>query len=138
MLLKLSSLVNSRKISSSEGNRQWHHINDMYSRYWLFTYPLVWAVVFIRYKAMREAHQWIRTISSHTLFCFKADLGSRKAQRRLIMKKLFATCLLLLNILPAFAYVRDDRDSGTSGISLIIVLVLFIIGVIKVCKGDGK
>lgn len=69
---------------------------------------------------------------------FKADLGSRKAQRRLIMKKLFATCLLLLNILPAFAYVRDDRDSGTSGISLIIVLVLFIIGVIKVCKGDGK
>ena len=54
------------------------------------------------------------------------------------MKKLFATSLLLLNILPAFAYVRDDRDSGTSGISLIIVLVLFIIGVIKVCKGDGK
>ena len=36
-------------------------------RAWHLPYPLVWAVVFIRYKAMREAYQWIRTVSSHTL-----------------------------------------------------------------------
>ena len=36
-------------------------------RAWHSPYPLVWAIVFIRYKAMREAYQWIRTISSHTL-----------------------------------------------------------------------
>ena len=43
------------KFQSSEDNRQWHHIVGMYSHYWLFTYPLVWAIVFIRCKAMREA-----------------------------------------------------------------------------------
>lgn len=51
----------------------------MYSHCWLFTYPLVWAIVFIRYEAMREAHQWIRMISSHTLFlsAFFGELESR-------------------------------------------------------------
>ena len=55
------------------------------------------------------------------------------------MKKIFvATLLLLLNIVPAFAYVRDDRDSGTSGITFIIMIIILVIGVVKACKGDDK
>ena len=38
----------------------------------------VWAIVFIRYEAMREAHQWIRMISSHTLFFYSLLRGIGK------------------------------------------------------------
>ena len=42
-------------------------------RAWHLPYPLVWAVVFIRYKAMREAYQWIRTIVPTPIFILKAE-----------------------------------------------------------------
>ena len=46
VLLKLSFILKSRKFECCEDNRQWHHIIDMYSLSWLFTYPLVWAIAF--------------------------------------------------------------------------------------------
>ena len=51
-------------------------------------------------------------ISSHTFFVLPAFIWELESVKRLIMKKLFATCLMLMNILPAFAYVRDDTDEG--------------------------
>ena len=44
------------------------------------------------------------------------------------MKKLFATCLLLLNILPASAYVRDDTNTGGGFLYAIfsIAAIIFI------------
>ena len=38
------------KFPSREDNRQWHRIIGLYSHHWLFTYPLVWSIVFISDK----------------------------------------------------------------------------------------
>ena len=55
------------------------------------------------------------------------------------MKKIFfATLLLSLNIVPAFAYVRDDTDSGTGLLGGLIFLVIFIIGAIISLKNQDK
>ena len=53
-------------------------------------------------------------------------------------KKLATTLLLLLNILPALAYVRDDTDSGTGLLGGLIFFVIFIIGVIISLKNQDK
>lgn len=55
------------------------------------------------------------------------------------MKKTFlATLLLSLNIVPAFAYVRDDTDSGTGLLGGLIFFVIFIIGAIISLKNQDK
>ena len=55
------------------------------------------------------------------------------------MKNLFvATLLLLLNIVPAFAYVRDDTDSGTGLLGGFIFFVIFIIAAIISLKNQDK
>ena len=54
------------------------------------------------------------------------------------MKKILIIFLLLLNILPTFAYVRDDTDSGLGAVGAIIFFAVFIIGVIAELKKSDK
>ena len=54
------------------------------------------------------------------------------------MKKIFATSLLLLNILPVFAYVRDDTDSGGGAGGAILFFVILIIVFIAEMKSQNK
>ena len=109
----------------------------MCSPYWLFTYPLVWAIVLSIPVVMRRQECGVKQYSSHT-FIFMPTRGNREVREDLNMKWLFTAFLMLLNILPIFAAPRDDRDSGTSGISFIIMIIILIIGTVKACKGDDK
>ena len=55
------------------------------------------------------------------------------------MKKTFlATLLLSLNIVPAFAYVRDDTDSGWGVGGTILFFAILIIGAIISLKNQDK
>ena len=49
--------------------------------YWLLAYPLVWAIVFIRYEGQCEKPKnWVRTICSHTFLfvCFHLGIVEHK------------------------------------------------------------
>lgn len=55
------------------------------------------------------------------------------------MKKLFIIPILLLNILPAFAYVRDDTNTGWGPIGTIIFFaILIIVFIAQLKNGDNK
>ena len=56
------------------------------------------------------------------------------------MKKIFvATLLLLLNIVPAFAYVRDDTDSGWGvGGTILFFVILIIVFIVEMKNQDKK
>ena len=54
------------------------------------------------------------------------------------MKKLFTTLLLLMNILPAFAYVRDDTEEGWSFGGTLLFFAILIIGAIVSLKNQDK
>ena len=55
------------------------------------------------------------------------------------MKKIFfATLLLSLNIVPAFAYVRDETDSGLGVGGTILFFAILIIGAIISLKNQDK
>ena len=45
----------------------------------------MWSIVFIRYKAMREAYQWIRTIVPTPIFILKAERRGQGGIKILIM-----------------------------------------------------
>lgn len=65
----------------------------------------------------------------HLIFVLKANLGGRKARGDKKMKKKFLAILLsCLNILPAFAYVRDDTNTGGGffGAIISIAAIIFI------------
>ena len=110
----------------------------MYSPYWLFTYPLVWAIVLSIPKVMRRPNLRIKQYSSHTFFVLSAFIWELGSIKEIVMKKLFTTLLLLMNILPAFAYVRDDTDSGMGLIGGLIFWVIFIIFAIVSLKNEDK
>ena len=68
-------------------------------RAWHLSYPLVWAVVFIRYKAMREAYQWIRTVSSHTLlFIIKSRTEGTGRRNKKYKKKIILIALSIVTL----------------------------------------
>ena len=53
-------------------------------------------------------------------------------------KTVAATLLLLVNILPALAYVRDDTDSGWGAGGTILFFAILIIGAIIALKNQDK
>lgn len=78
-------------------------------------------------------------ISSHTFFLlYRFHLGIGGGVKRLIMKKLFATCLMLMNILPAFAYVRDDTDEGWGLGGTLLFFAIIIVWTIVSLKNQDK
>ena len=87
-------------------------------RAWHLSYPLVWAVVFIRYKAMREAYQWIRTVSSHTLlFIIKSRTeGTGRLKGYIDMWFwLIVIAVVIGGIIGALTSDKDDEKSGCLG-----------------------
>ena len=110
----------------------------MYSPYWLLTYPLVWAIVLSIPKVMRRPNLRIKQYSSHTFFVLSAFIWELGSIKEIVMKKLFTTLLLLMNILPAFAYVRDDTEEGWSLGGTLLFFAILIIGAIVSLKNQDK
>lgn len=77
-------------------------------------------------------------ISSCTFFVLSAFIWGLESVKRLIMKKLFATCLMLMNILPAFAYVRDDTDEGWGLGGTLLFFAIIIVWAIVSLKNQDK
>ena len=58
----------------------------MYSPYWLFTYPLVWAIVLSIPVVMRRPECGIKQYSSHTFFVLSAFIWELEGKKNISMK----------------------------------------------------
>ena len=96
-------------------------------------------LLFYPYRRQCEKPDFrIKQYSSHTFFVLSAFIRELGSIKEIVMKKLFTTLLLLMNILPAFAYVRDDTDSGMGLLGGLIFWVIFIIFAIVSTKPKSK